>query len=476
MRLAPAVALSLLALSPACSTSGGAARATPSAASTSPIAPPSPIAAPTLSAPGVTQSPTAPPVAPTTSSSAPGSGSGFPVPLAATGSTFDGLNLLLTRQRLQEIEAAVTRGDPLATKAVADVIATANGYLTATPNPIQGVFQVPGYYTSLQAVQQQITAQIRGDGRAAHALAWGYALTGQQSYADASKKFIFAWVGALTTPVDGQGASGLAGIEDLLLGEGGGDTALVTHYSFPLFLYAFDILNGFGQITSAESASLQQWLAPFIAYRLSEETFPNNHLDWQVLFLGVAAHVTANQNLMDTAVAYYRDGMAHQSIAADGGLWRELARGEKAATYTVMALEAKVQFDVIAKNHGVPGLETIVAGARSPATLDSIELEIQTGFKSSGVASAGGTLENALDSLRDFVNGGAPSWSNWQNTIQSSVIDGPANPSDWGWLFEAGYAFFQDPTYLPLMQSAPYGLQPDRVYTLGYATLVFHAF
>ena len=122
----------------------------------------------------------------------------FPTPVAATGSPWDGLNLLLTRQRLLDLQTAVNAGDPVATQACTNAISDANGYLGQTPNPIQGVFSVPSYYGSQQAVQQQITAQIRGDGCAALSLAWGYALTGQQSFADASKQFIWAWVNNLT--------------------------------------------------------------------------------------------------------------------------------------------------------------------------------------------------------------------------------------------------------------------------------------
>jgi hypothetical protein len=400
---------------------------------------------------------------------------GFPTPTPATGSPWDGLNLLLTRQRLLDIQAAVSRGDPVATQAVAQVISDATSYLNQTPNPIQGVLKVPGYYTSQQAVQQQITAQIRGDGRAALALAWGYALSGQQSFADASKSFIFAWVQNLTTPEDGLDESGFAGVLDWIIGETGGDTALVAHYSLPLFIYAYDILNGFGQLSSAEQDSFKTWLAPFILYRLSEERFVNNHQSWQVLFMGAAAHVTEDQHLMDMAVAYYRDGMHHQQIAADGALWRELARGEKAATYTLMALEAMVQFVVIANNHGVTDLRDVVADARKTDSWDDLELHFVTSFRSSGVASHGGNLENGLDALRDFI-GDHTSWNRWQNVIQSSTIDGPASPSDWGWIFEAASAWWQDPSLLPLMQSAPYGLQADRAYTLEYATLVFRSF
>jgi hypothetical protein len=178
---------------------------------------------------------------------------------------------------------------------------------------------------------------------------------------------------------------------------------------------------------------------------------------------------------MDTAVSYYLSGMSEQQIAADGSLWRELARGEKAATYTLMALEAMVQFCVIAENHGVPGLQNVVAGAQNPTGLAALELDYVTGFRSSGVSTQGGTLQEGIATLIDFVNDPA-SWNQWQNVIQSATIDGPTEPSDWGWILEIPYSWWQDPSYLPLMQEAPYDLQPIRAYTLHYATLLFRAF
>lgn len=401
----------------------------------------------------------------------------LPTPTPPSGSQWDGLNLLLTRDRLRDIQTALSQSDPLAVAAFQGAVQSADGFLNQTPDPVVGVLKVPGYYTSQQAVQQKLTGQVRGDARAAIALAWGYALTGEQKYADASKKFLDAWVKSCTKPEPGQGATGLAWLEEKLLGQGGGDTALVVHYGFPGFLYAFDILNGFGQINDTERAAFKAWLAPFINFELSEEKFKNNHHNWQVLFMGAAAHVTEDQNLMNMAVAYYRSGMHHQQIAADGAMWRELARKEKAATYTLMALEAMVQFVTIARNHGVNDLRDVVADSRKSNSVDSYELSYVTGFHSSGVASAGGTLHAAFDALRDFVND-KNSWNRWRNTINKDMkdVNGPADASDWGWFFEVGYAWFQDPSYLALMQKGPYGLQPERAYTLSHATLLFRPF
>ncbi|MEZ0230893.1 MAG: alginate lyase family protein [Planctomycetota bacterium] len=401
----------------------------------------------------------------------------FPQPLPRTGSPWDGLNLLLTRGRLDEIKAAYQTNDPLAVAAVSDAITVADGFLNATPDPVKGVLKVPGYYTSKKAEQQKLTAQVRGDARAAIALAWGYALTGDDRYADASKKFLDAWVKNCTKPVDGEGPAGFDKIVDVILGQTGGDTALVVHYGFPGFLYAHDILNGFGKISFAEKAAFKKWLAPFVLYKLGEERFHNNHHNWQVLFMGAAAHVTEDQHLLDSAVAYYRNGMSHQQIAADGAMWRELARKEKAATYSLMALEGMVQFVTIAKNHGVNDLRDLVGAKRKSTSTDSFLLSWVTGFHSSGVASAGGNLRAAFGAIRDFAND-KNAWNRWRNTINKDMkdVNGPADASDWGWVFEVGYAWFQDPSYLALMQKAPYGLQPERTYTLSYATLLFRPF
>ena len=138
-----------------------------------------------------------------------------------------------------------------------------------------------------------------------------------------------------------------------------------------------------------------------------------------------------------------------------------------------MALEAMVQFVVIANNHGVTDLRGVVADSRSSWSEDALELDYVTGFSSSGVSSQGGSLQCAFGAIRDFINDPADDWNRWQNVIQSSTIDGPANASDWGWVFEVGYDWWQDASYLPLMQEAPYGISPDHGYTLCYSTLLF---
>ena len=406
----------------------------------------------------------------------------FPAPLPPS-SQWDGLNVLLTRQRLSALEAAVAQGNALITQACWAVITDADSVKDQQPNPIKGDLNVPGFYTAERTTQQAIVAQLRCDAQAAFALAWGYALTGNADYAAAAKRFLIAWVRNLTKPVDGLGQTGAAGIAQLIFGEGGGDTALIMHYTFPHFLYAYDILNGFGQFQTAEKEEFKLWLAPFIDYHFSEESFVNNHQNWQVLFMGAAAHVTEDRALMDKAVGYYRNGMRRQQIAADGCMWRELARGPKAATYTLMALEAMVQFVTIAEHHGVTDLRDLVAGARETDSPDDLMiatlvfanvLRSGSAVTGTGVAKDGGTLLDAFNSLRDFMNANPAAGNNFQPVIGSPTVNGPpVSPSDWGWIFEVGNAWFPDQSFTSFLQEAPYGLTPVRAYTLSYATQLF---
>jgi hypothetical protein len=387
------------------------------------------------------------------------------VAMAQPANPWQGPNLLLTEKRLQEIDAAVQRGDPTIVKARDEAIAAADHFMGVKPNPIVGVFKVPGFYTKQKAVQQQISAQIRGDGRAANALALGFALTRDQKYADKAREFIFAWVGSLTEPKDG------GRFVDWFLLQHGGDTALVMSYSFPQFLYAYDILRGLGQISAVDHDAFKLWMQPFIRYHTDEEFFKNNHHNWQCLFLAAAAHCTEDKPLFDRAVKFYKNGMDNHQIARDGSMWRELVREEKAATYTLMALEAMVQFVHIAENHGYVGLRGLVAGDRK--TAEMLVLKARTLFKSTGIPADGGNLMAAFGSIREFIvnpNG----WVNrYKNVIKKSSVNGPANRTDWGWIFEVAYAWTQDPSWLPFMTPEPYGLQPERAYTLTWATLLF---
>ena len=346
-------------------------------------------------------------------------------------------NLLIDRKDIDSIKQAVGRKDPVLTAAWQDLFKTADPMLTDTPDPVVGELKVPGFYTAQRETQQRITRQLRKDARTAHALALAFALSGKPEYGTKAREFLFAWVHSVTKPVD---AGPWWHIYDL---GHRGDTPLVVAYSFPSFIYAFDLLKGEGRLSEEDIQSFREWLRIFVAYHLRETWYKNNHHNWQVLFLLCAGHALEDPALFDRAVAYYRHGLRTQ-IRADGALPRELWRKEKSGTYTLMALEAMVQAVHIAERHGYAGIRDLHSRK-------------------------GATLEDALDFYIRYLEDPA-AWAKFTNARQ---VNTPGEPSDWGYIFELPYRWWKKDRYLDFMLKRPYGFGVERCYTLDFATLLF---
>jgi hypothetical protein len=371
---------------------------------------------------------------------------------------FAPMNLLLTEQRLAQVKSQLAIGDPLLVRARDQLVAEADAVVGRPPHPIVGVLEVPGFYTKHQARQQAITRQLRGDASAAHALAMAFAITGDARYADQAEAYLGAWVASLTTPKDG------GAWWQVVIDEHRGDTRLVITYAFPHLLYAHDVLRGLGRIDAAEHARFVAWLRPFVDYARAEVLFKNNHHDWQCLFLAAAAHVTQDRALFDLAIRRFRAAFAVK-LCPDGALGRELVRGEKAATYTLMALEAMLQTVAIGERHGYAGLRDLtstiavaVPGHGPRATPSSRR-------------APGATLRQAVDHLTDFVLD-PQSWQRAHRLLPSTV-NGPSQQMEWGWFFEMAHALWKDPRHLALCDDAPYGVTPARAYTSAYTTICF---
>jgi hypothetical protein len=363
---------------------------------------------------------------------------------------FTAPNLLMTADRLRELRAGIAANDPFVLALRDQVVAEADPFLTRDPDPVTGALKIPVYYGSQRATQQALARRLRTDAWGAHALALAYALTDDLRYADQAERYVFAWVDRCTRPVDG------GHWYDLLPYYRKGDTALVMSYIFPSFFYAYDLLRGLGRIDAGEHARFVAWLRPFVAYYRDEEGYLDNHHAWQALFLAAAAHVTEDRALFAAAVDMYRHGL-DSACLADGALGRELLRGEKAATYSLMALEAMLQTVAIAERHGYAGLRDLRA-TRTPLGLR--------------LPGAGLTLADMVDDLADFLD--APTaWVHAHRLILPRTVNGPARPTEWGWLFELAYALDGDPRHAGYTAEAPYGLSPPRAYTLAFATLYF---
>lgn len=385
-----------------------------------------------------------------------GLASAQPAPVPAD--PFAPLNLLLTEPRLAQVRSQLALGDPLLVRARDQLVAEADLVVSRPPNPIVGVLEVPGFYTKHRARQQAITQQLRGDASAAHSLAMAFAVTGDAKYADQAEAYLGAWVGALTYPKDG------GEWWQVVIDEQRGDTRLVITYAFPHLLYAHDVLRGLGRVDPAEHARFVAWLRPFVDYCRQEVCFKNNHHDWQCLFLAAAAHVTQDRALFDLAMRRFRAAFAVK-LCPDGALGRELLRGEKAATYTLMALEAMLQTVAIGERHGYAGLRDLT----STITV-AVPGHGPRGTPSSTRA-PGATLRQAVDHLTDFVLD-PQSWQRAHRLLPSAV-NGPASRTEWGWFFEMAHALWKDPRHLALCDDAPFGVTPPRAYTSAYTTICF---
>ncbi|MCO5169941.1 MAG: alginate lyase family protein [Planctomycetes bacterium] len=377
--------------------------------------------------------------------------------LVAAGSTpaaaqdpFAPLNLLMTERRLRELQGALSRGDPLVVAMRDQVVAEATPLLARAPDPIRGVLKVPGYYTKKRAQQQAITRRLRGDARGAHTLALAFALTGDARFADQAQRYLDAWMSSLTRPVDG------GEWYHAFVLQRRGDTPIVMSYSFPAFFYAHDLLRGLGRVDAAAQARFVAWLRPFVDYHRREERYKDNHHAWQCLFLATAAHVTEDRALFAEAVARYRRAFDAQ-VCPDGSLGRELLRGERAATYSLMATEAMLQVVVIAERHGHANLRDLRA-TRTPLRLPN---------------RARPRLFEVVDHLAWFVHDPAAWRRAHRLVLRGKQVNGPARLTDWGWCFEVAHALWGDPRHLALAGAAPYGLGEPRVYTLDFATLHF---
>lgn len=369
--------------------------------------------------------------------------------LAQQPDPFAAPNLLMNAARLRELKDALLRGDPFVQALRDQVLAEADPFLVRAPDPVVGELKIPAFYGSQKARQQALARQVRTDAWGAHALALAFALTDDPRYADQAERYVQAWVDRCTRPVDG------GRWYDLIPYYRKGDTALVVSYGFPSFLCAWDLLRGLARIDAAEQARFVAWLDPFVAYLRDELAYQDNAHAWQVWFLLAAAHVREDRALFAAAVDMYRRGF-DRAPCPDGALGRELLRGEKAATYSLMAIEGLLQAVAVAERHGYP-----LRDLRATRTPLGVHLP-----------GAGLTLADVVDNLADFLDD-PRRWVHEHRLLLPAQVNGPARPTEWGWCFELAYALWEDPRHAGYTAEAPYGLTPPRAYTLAFATLHF---
>lgn len=339
--------------------------------------------------------------------------------------------LLLPDGGAERVRQRYEAGEPLARAAYRQLVREAEAYLAREPQPLVGLLRVPRFYDDAEG-HRAAARPIRGDSRIAHTLALAYAVTGDERFGEQAVRYLLAWVESLEGP-------GWGTARDALVLQPRADTPIVIGTAFPNFLYAYALVEE--RLSGDERTAFADWLRRFVSYYLGEELYPNNHHNFQSLFLLCAGRVLRDDGLVERALRYYGRGLRVQ-IHPGGRLPRELRRGEKGSTYTLMALEAMVQFAVVAKNAGVAVRDWTSAG------------------------DAG--LQDAVGFLASFLQDPA-AWPDGPERVY------PSHPGEWGYLFEFPYLWWGEEEWEPLLSQRPYG-HHNRAYTLLFATLLTLAY
>lgn len=351
---------------------------------------------------------------------------------ASSLSDREGPNLLLDAQRIAEIRRAV-HVNPAAQYAFLKFLDRVDTfYMTVKPEPVIGKLRVPSNGKDPEGHKKVVFA-MRPQFIAMHYLAIAHALTGKRKYAKRAKKMLMAWVKNTTEPVDAH-----PGHE-----KPKGDTALAVWFTWPNALYAFDLLKGSGVFSKKEKARILDWFRVFVDYHMEPNRKFDNKENWHILFLAANAHVLGDPGLMDIAIKRFKRAIDIQ-IHRKGFLMKEVRRGHKGTTYTLMALEPLFQFVLFAERHGYGDLKNYDVDGRN--------------------------LKLATDYLLKFLL----DHSIWKKHYDGDDLRLPSSRHAWGYIFELPYAWWGDSQYLQVMNDRPYQDPHEwKGYSLGPATLLF---
>jgi hypothetical protein len=199
------------------------------------------------------------------------------------------------------------------------------------------MYNVPGYYQD-RAGFFAATGGITGDADAAYVLALAYRLGDSPADADAAQRLLTAWARANTTVTGYDGQLSMAEV-----GVG--------------FIIAAELLSDYPGWADADRAAFKQWVRTvYLAQAVNPiKDRKNNWGDW-----GTFGAVTAADYLGDSAGVAAEAARLEQhidsSIAPDGRMPEETARGSGGIWYTYFALAPLTAAANVVRNAGGPNL------------------------------------------------------------------------------------------------------------------------
>ncbi len=290
------------------------------------------------------------------------------------------------------------------------LITLADSYANEQSNAVAN-FNVPGYYQDT-AGHQAASSSLQQDVNAAYTNAVAYRLTGNHVYADKAKAFLNDWA------FNNHDISGF-------------DGTLVMTYAGVGFIHTAELLRNYGGWGG--KAQFAVWLQNVYLGKAANliKTNNNNWGDW-----GNYGAISAYYYLDDTAgvnneITRLRDKI-DVSIASDGSMPHETARGTYGIWYTYFSLAPMTAAAHVAKE----ATGTNLFNWTSPS---------------------GKTLKSALDYLLYYVQNP----SQWPHFNNPSIL--PSANDKWpNNLFEAMSNYYNDPAY------AAYAAQKRPLMVIGH--------
>lgn len=290
-----------------------------------------------------------------------------------------------------------------------DVIARADSYANEPTSAVSN-FNVPGYYQDT-AGHQAASSALQVDVNAAYTNAVAYRITGNTAYADKAKAYLNAWA------FNNQDVSGF-------------DGTLVMTYAGVGLIHTAELLRNYAGWGG--KAQFEIWLQNVYLSKAANliKDNSNNWGDW-----GNYGAISAYYYLDDTVnvnneITRLRNKI-DTSIASDGSMPHETARGDMGIWYTYFALAPITAAAHIAKEATGTNLFTWT----SPS---------------------GKTLKSALDYLLYYVQNPSQ-WPHYANPMVPSATNKWPNN-----LFEAMSNYYNDPAY------AAYAAQKRPLVVIGH--------
>jgi hypothetical protein len=213
--------------------------------------------------------------------------SGVLLALPRPATAADGPSLFLNATEISEIRGVLHQKREPWYSVYQSLLKQCDGFLLVEPNPVKGRFV---YRPPLPLLSEAMTGlapgdadYMRRDSRIVRDLGLGYALSGNEAYAQKAVAFVTAWAGAMQPawPADGKL-----------------EAAMAMNTSLPAMLYGYDLLSGSAARTEEVDRQVRTWASALLdscktGYSAVSDA---QSIPWNMTFYCAAAVVSGRTN------------------------------------------------------------------------------------------------------------------------------------------------------------------------------------